>query len=171
MVKYIYYSCIIWLMILSATGLQAQVVLPKVFTDHMVLQQGKKVPVWGTAAPGAAITVRFQEQVKPAIADEQGRWSVQLDELTASKKPNQLVVQSLKDKVTFRDVLIGEILDDSSQSTIEHAMHNLQHYAKPKKGEPDLLEKGLTAVNDPLIRVLNVEKNLKSDVIPSNGGQ
>src|SRR5690606_17672630 len=122
-------------------------------SDHMVLQQGKKVPVWGTAAPGAAITVRFQEQVKPAIADEQGRWSVQLDELTASKKPNQLVVQSLKDKVTFRDVLIGEVWLVSGQSNMEYSMHNHPQYAKPKKGDPDLLEKAFKAVNDPLIRV------------------
>src|SRR5690606_22981298 len=99
MVKDIDYGCIIWVMILSAHGWQAQIILQKIFNDHMVLQQGKKVPVWGTAAPGAAITVHFQEQVKPAIADEHGRWSVQLDELTASKKPNQLVVQSLRDKV------------------------------------------------------------------------
>ena len=171
MVKYIYYSCIIWLMILSATGLQAQIILPKIFNDHMVLQQGKKVPVWGTAAPGAAITVRFQEQVKPAIADEQGRWSVQLDELTASKKPNQLVVQSLKDKVTFRDVLIGEVWLVSGQSNMEYSMHNHPQYAKPKKGDPDFLEKAFKAANDPLIRVLYVEKHLKSDVLPTNGWQ
>src|SRR5262249_46459345 len=48
--------------------------LPGIFRDHMVLQSGMKVPVWGEAAPGARITVRFAGQATEGAADAAGRW-------------------------------------------------------------------------------------------------
>src|SRR5690606_30975535 len=66
---------------------------------------------------------------------------------------------------------IGQVWLVSGQSTMEYSIHTHPQYAKPKKGDPDLLEKAFKAVNDPLIRVLYVEKNLKSDVLPTNGWQ
>src|SRR5437867_4462968 len=46
------------------------------FADHIVLQHGTKVPVWGWAAPGNKITVQFGKQTKTAAADADGKWMV-----------------------------------------------------------------------------------------------
>ena len=50
--------------------------LPHIFGDHMVLQSGQLVPVWGWAAPGEAVTVSFAGQKKQAVAAADGRWEV-----------------------------------------------------------------------------------------------
>ena len=64
----------------------AKVVLPPVLSSHMVLQRGMKVPVWGTAAPGEKVTVKFRDQEKSTTADAQGKWKVSLDSLKEGRK-------------------------------------------------------------------------------------
>ena len=56
---------------LSANALAA-VRLPAVIGDHMVLQQGCRVPIWGWAEPGEAVTVALAGQEKSAKADAAG---------------------------------------------------------------------------------------------------
>ena len=51
------------------------------FSDHMVLQNGMQVPIWGTAAPGEKVTVKFNGQTKSATASADGKWTVQLAKL------------------------------------------------------------------------------------------
>ena len=60
-------------MFLQVAG-HADVKLPPVLSSHMVLQRGMKVPVWGTAAPGEKVTVKFRDQEKSTTADAQGKW-------------------------------------------------------------------------------------------------
>ena len=60
------------------------------FSDHCVLQRGKKVPVWGKADPGATVTVEFAGQKKQAKADGEGRWRVDLDPLAVSCEPREM---------------------------------------------------------------------------------
>jgi len=56
------------LMFLQVVG-YAEIVLPPVLSSHMVLQRGMNVPVWGTAAPGEKVTVKFRDQEKSTTAD------------------------------------------------------------------------------------------------------
>lgn len=149
----------------------SQVRLPKVLGDNMILQQGKKVNIWGYSAPQENITVKFQKQVKKVKADENGNWAVKLDELTATKTPQQLIVQGKKNKVVLKNILIGEVWLASGQSNMEYSMNNHPKYAKPKKGDQDYLYKEYTNANSPIIRTFYVEKNLKSDSLPSKGWQ
>ena len=58
--------------------------LHPLFADHAVLQRDAKVPVWGWAAPGARITVRFAGQEKEVVAGNDGKWMAALDPMTAS---------------------------------------------------------------------------------------
>jgi sialate O-acetylesterase len=74
----------------SASALE----IPKVFPDHMVLQQGRPLPVWGKAEPGAAITVSFGEQTVNATADAQGLFRAELAAVPASAIPAELKVSS-----------------------------------------------------------------------------
>ena len=96
------------------------------FSDHMVLQRDRPVPVWGTAKPGTKITVKFGQQEKTAETDKDGRWLVRLDALKVSAGPAELIIKSLTgDKpVTIADVLVGDVWFCSGQSNMEWVMKN-----------------------------------------------
>lgn len=66
------------LLFVQAARLDADVKLPSLFKDNMVLQRGIQLPVWGTAEPGEAVTVSIGRQTVKAVADADGRWSVKL---------------------------------------------------------------------------------------------
>ncbi len=101
----------------SSGGLLAEVSLPNVFGDHMVLQRDQKDPVWGWADPGEAITVTIAGQSHKTTADADGKWRVELDPMEAGG-PYELVVQGTN-TVTFRDVLVGEVWVCSGQSNMQ----------------------------------------------------
>ena len=71
---------------LSAADLK----LPAVFSDHMVLQRDKPIAVWGWADADEEISVEFAGQKKTAKADASGKWSLRLDPLTASAESRKL---------------------------------------------------------------------------------
>ena len=63
----------------SLTVAHADVKLPSVFSDHMVLQADCNVPVFGSAEPGEQVTVEFNGQKKTANTGKDGKWLVRLD--------------------------------------------------------------------------------------------
>jgi sialate O-acetylesterase len=103
------------LMFLQAVG-YAEVKLPPVLSSHMVLQRGMNVPVWGTAAPGEKVTVKFRDQEKSTTADAQGKWMVKLDSLKEGG-PDVLTVAG-SNTLKLEDVLVGEVWLGSGQSNI-----------------------------------------------------
>ncbi len=157
--------------LLVCTVMKAQVKLPEVFTDNMVLQQGKKITLWGEAAPGEKVSVRFQKQKLQTVADANGRWEVALNELTATTKPQKLTVKGKKNTVKLENILVGEVWLVSGQSNMEYSMNDHPHYQKPYKGDPDYLKKAFDAANSPNIRVMYIDKNLKVDSLPTKGWQ
>lgn len=78
----------------TSIGLSAELALPAIFSDHMVLQREQAVPVWGTADAGATLTVQFAGQSKSATADSAGKWRIDLEPLQASATPRELLVTS-----------------------------------------------------------------------------
>ncbi|MFA4944818.1 MAG: sialate O-acetylesterase [Lentisphaeria bacterium] len=107
--------------LLAAITLQAgaAVQLPAFFSDHMVLQTGRPVPVWGKADPGEKVTVAIGGQSKTAEAGPDGKWSVALDPLPPGG-PLTLTVQGGGEARarTIRDVLVGEVWLCSGQSNM-----------------------------------------------------
>jgi sialate O-acetylesterase len=81
------------LLAVFAPAARADVRLPDVLGDHMVLQQGRAAPIWGSADPGEQVTVQFAGQTKQTTADEKGHWRVDLAALAASDKPRALSVR------------------------------------------------------------------------------
>ncbi|MGA0112389.1 MAG: hypothetical protein ACO3PN_09830, partial [Chthoniobacterales bacterium] len=71
-------------LLLGGAAARAEVVLPSVISDGMVLQRGVSVPVWGWADRGENINVEFAGQSKTAVAGSNGRWRIELDPLEAS---------------------------------------------------------------------------------------
>ena len=89
------------------------------FTDHAVLQRDMPATVRGRAQPGAKVEVSFAGQCKSAVADTNGKWSLLLDPMAASKEPRVLSAVSGGDKVEIRDVLVGDVYLASGQSNME----------------------------------------------------
>jgi sialate O-acetylesterase len=100
------------------TALHADVRMPAIFGDHMVLQEGAKLPVWGTAAPGENVTVTIGTETASATADPSGKWQVALAPLPSGSAPLTMTVAG-KNTLTFTDVLIGEVWICSGQSNME----------------------------------------------------
>ncbi|MBR4480619.1 MAG: sialate O-acetylesterase [Prevotella sp.] len=100
--------------LLSVSLMEAKVSLPQLFQSGMVLQRGKPIPVWGTADAGETVTVSFNKKQYTVVADEQGRWRVDLPRMKAGG-PYELTVDSLQ----FTDVLIGDVWLLSGQSNID----------------------------------------------------
>jgi hypothetical protein len=111
--------------VLSAVIARAQVALPSVIGSHMVLQRNRAVPVWGAAAPGEKITVRFRTQEKSATADAQGKWMVKLDPLEAGG-PDPLRITG-PHTITLEDVLVGEVWLGSGQSNMQLDVREAAH--------------------------------------------
>jgi sialate O-acetylesterase len=95
---------------------RAEVKPHALFSNHMVLQQGRKVPVWGTANPGERVVVSFRGQEKSATAKD-GRWIVWLDPLKAGG-PDTMAIQG-PNTITIEDVLVGEVWICSGQSNMQ----------------------------------------------------
>lgn len=66
------------LILFATISASANVTLPALLADHMVVQRGLPVHVWGLAAPHEAVTVTFRGETKSGTADDLGRWSVSL---------------------------------------------------------------------------------------------
>jgi len=101
-----------------ATAALANVRLAAIFTDDMVLQRGKAVPVWGEADAGEAVSVTFAGTTVSTRANAGGEWQVELPALTACKDGRDLVVKG-KDAVTLKNVLVGDVWLVSGQSNSE----------------------------------------------------
>ena len=96
---------------------KAEVKLPAVFSDHMVLQRSNVAPVWGWAEPGEKVTVQFAGQTKKVTAGNDGKWMVRLDAIEDTKVSGELKVAG-KNTVTVKDVLVGEVWVASGQSNM-----------------------------------------------------
>ena len=99
---------------ITATA-QADVRLPKIFSDHMVLQRDKPAQVWGWADPGEKVGVKFAGQNLTGTADKDGAWNVKLTPMKANPVPQELVVGG-KNTVRLTDILIGDVWMVSGQS-------------------------------------------------------
>lgn len=96
----------------------ADVRLPKIFGNHMVLQRDMAIPVWGWADAGEKVTVQLG--TGPAVsttANDRGQWKVSLAPVPAGG-PLQLTVTG-NNQVVFDDVLVGEVWLCSGQSNME----------------------------------------------------
>ena len=96
---------------------RAELKLPAIFGDHMVLQQKQTNPVWGWDTPGTKVTVTFGEQKKSAEAGSDGAWRVKLDPVNANATPQMIAIEGTT-KRDIKDVLVGEVWMCSGQSNM-----------------------------------------------------
>ena len=110
----------------SAPSLRADVTLHGLFTDNMVLQQGKRASIWGTADEGENVTVKFAGQTRSATA-QGGKWMVKLGPLEAGG-PHTMTVAG-KNRLTLTNVLVGEVWLCSGQWNMSMPLHLCENAA------------------------------------------
>jgi sialate O-acetylesterase len=142
-------------LLLLATSAHAAVKLPSIFTDHMVLQRDKAVPIWGKAAAGEEISVEFAGQKKTAKADASGQWMVKLDPMPANAQPQVLKAGN----VSVQDVLIGEVWLASGQSNMEWEM---QMKADSKADIPNTTHPNLRLIEIPKTTALTPQDDVRA---------
>src|SRR5215211_8149065 len=80
------------LILLFAYAVHAEVRLPAIISDNMVLQQGTKVRIWGNAKAGERVIVTLRNKSSETVADAQGRWQIFIGPLK-SGGPAELTVK------------------------------------------------------------------------------
>lgn len=111
--------------LLLATQAIAQLSMPNVFGDHMVLQADKAVKLWGKADPGATISVSYGKQQLETKTSEDGNWSIQLEAMIPDTTGRALRVSDGKDEIIFKDVLVGEVWFASGQSNMQWSLKQI----------------------------------------------
>ncbi len=130
---------------------QAAVTLPSIFGDHMVLQQGETIPVWGWAEQGEEVTVTLGKQTATAVTGEEGAWRVDLRRMKTGG-PYELTIAGQDDTRTISDVLIGEVWVGSGQSNMG--------WPVKLSNSP---EQEIAAANYPEIRLFSVELKVATE--------
>ena len=97
--------------------LRAELKLPAIIGDHMVLQQKQDDPIWGWDTPGTKITVSFAGKTYETTAGDDGKWTVKLPPQEANDAPQTLTITG-SSKREIQDVLIGEVWMCSGQSNM-----------------------------------------------------
>jgi len=119
----------------------AELKLPAIISDHMVLQRDEPVTVWGWADEGDEILVAFAGQVKKTTTGKDGTWKLDLDAMPASASGRSMTIAGGSDNIVIKDILVGEVWVCSGQSNMEWTL---------SRASDSRLE--IAAANYPLIR-------------------
>jgi sialate O-acetylesterase len=112
---------LVFLFLISSVMANANVRMPLLFSDGMVLQRNKLIPVWGWADANEKVEVHFNKQIKTITADKNGKWMVKLDSEKAGG-PFELTIKG-KNKIVITNILVGEVWICSGQSNMEFQMY------------------------------------------------
>lgn len=137
---------------------QAETKLNPLFSDGMVLQRDRPVPVWGTAPAGERITVEFAGQNVEATAGDDSTWEAQLLPLPANAEPQTLVVRG-KETITVNDVVVGDVFLAGGQSNMDSPLRS------------GLAAEALPGAVDPLLRFFTVKKNVAAEPLAGVDGR
>jgi sialate O-acetylesterase len=142
------------LLALSLSLVRAEVVLPSIISNGMVLQRGAPAPVWGWADAGEEVTVEFGGQAKKAMPGPDRKWMVELDPLEASATPRSMTISG-KNKILIENILVGEVWIASGQSNMDWSFDRIA---------PTEREFAESQKENPLVRAFHVHRNLRAGI-------
>lgn len=144
------------LLAFSTTACVAEVKLPAVFSDHAVMQREKALPVWGWAASGEVVKVKFHKQKMSVTAGADGRWMATLKPEKAGG-PYELTVSGSQSTapLTRTDIMVGDVWLASGQSNMEFPLTGFLPNAPMKNGPEEI-----AAATQPTLRLLLVKKTM-----------
>lgn len=139
-------------------GLSANVKLPALVSDNMVLQRNEKINLWGWGDVDEKITIEFQKKQVVTKAGQDGKWKVVLEPMPAGG-PYEMVIRG-KNTITLYNILVGDVWLASGQSNMEWMLKNVNN----AKAE-------IETANYPDIRLFTVQKKFafqpQKDVLAS----
>lgn len=141
-----------FLFALLTSLLHAEVKLPAIFSDHMVLQREVEAPVWGWADAGENVAVSFGGHKAETVADKDGKWMIKLPVMKANAKPQELTVKG-SNEVVLTNVLVGDVWICSGQSNMEW------HLRRSTKKADEIVA---AAKANTQLRMFDVAKHIKS---------
>ncbi len=130
---------------LSVLSAQAELRLPALVGNHMVLQRDIENPIWGWADPGTPVSVMIAGQTHQTKADESGRWKVRLAAISGSSHALKMSITTPSESITLSNIVIGEVWICSGQSNMQFAV---------KEANDGDLE--VASANYPNIRIISV---------------
>ncbi len=133
------------------SSLHAEVKLPHIFSDNMVIQRDNPIKIWGWADKNETVEVHFLNQVKKVKADKNGNWSLSLDAVSYGG-PYTMEVKGKSNTISLKNILIGEVWLCSGQSNMEMTVHGW--------GSVYNYEEEINDANYPQIRAFNVVKDI-----------
>jgi sialate O-acetylesterase len=137
------------------------------FSDHMVLQSGTSVPVWGIASPGEEVTVSLGDQKETTTAAPDGKWMIHLSDLKPGG-PLEMTISG-NNAITIHDVLVGEVWVGSGQSNMQFPVWN-SPTVRAYNGVANK-EQEVAAANYPQLRMYTVKTALSRDPLDDTVGQ
>ena len=143
---FVHFAVVLTLAI-SIQRASADVRMPRIFSDHMVLQRDAEVVVWGWADPRERVRVSIASQEHSTRADRQGNWSVKLQPMKAGG-PHTMTISG-KNRIELSDVLMGEVWLGSGQSNMQ--------WSVAQSANP---EEEIQMANHPEIRLFTVPRRI-----------
>lgn len=139
MMRYIKHGLIPFLLLIQCVA-TAQIRLPQLVGDGMVLQRNKKINIWGWASPAEKVSVKFQNKTYKTTASANGNWQIQMPPIKAGG-PYVMHIDG-SNHLIIKDILIGDVWFCSGQSNMALLMERV----KEKYPEE------ITSANHPQIR-------------------
>jgi len=133
--------------------------MPALFSNGMVLQQKKPLPIWGWGDAGKKVYVTFKNQTQTTTVNADGKWMLRLNPLKASKQPTVLKIRVGSEQLHIKNVLVGEVWICAGQSNMDHTLGWFVHTKlRTKKNKPIVkyLKKEMTQARDPLLRQITI---------------
>jgi len=146
-------------LLLAALPVFAVVRPANLFSEHMVLQRNKPIPVWGIGKPGEKVTVLFNSLKVSAKTDKSGKWLVRLKELPAGG-PFNMEIRGKMNTVFLKDVYVGEVWICSGQSNMDMTVAKEDRYWCGVDNEAE----EVAGANYPEIRVFDVDYKPNNEI-------
>ena len=152
------------LVLLLHLPLMAEISLPALFSDGMILQQKIAAPVWGWAPAGTQVSVQFGSQSKNTSVDSSGKWMLKLDPLEANAQAQELKITVGSETKTISDVLVGEVWLCGGQSNMDFTMAAIARPSRTPETQivADTVAKEVATANDDLFRQISVPKTVSA---------
>jgi len=122
--------------VIFAAPARSEIALHPLFSDHMVLQRERLLPVWGTGAPGEKVVVTFNGESRAAVTNAQGKWMVQLSPQRLSTAPLVLTARGTNE-VKVSDILVGDVWLGTGQSNMDYTVNGTDGVDRVKAAAPD----------------------------------
>ena len=135
-------------LLIAGTGI-ANIKLPAVISDNMVLQRGKKIPIWGWAEAGEKVSVKGSWQLFGAStkAKDNGKWTVKIQPPKAGG-PYEILLKG-NNQITLKNILVGEVWVCSGQSNMQMSVRSSAN-----------AEQEIAAADYPKVRLFTVKRKV-----------